>query len=85
MMISDAIGGLENRDHSVIGEREGYSLRKTIGLGKHDAIDIPRDSSVSVETDSRTDIADLFSGVTGHYPLQVVRGTRLYSTNEPPA
>jgi ethanolamine utilization protein EutQ (cupin superfamily) len=59
---------------------------KTIDGGKHNAIYIPRDSSVSVETDSRTDIAEFSSDVSVcHYPLQVVCGTRLHPANEPPA
>lgn len=50
---------------------------KSVELGKHDAIYIPRDSSVSVETGSNVDIAEFSSDVAGRYPLQIVRSAEV--------
>jgi 5-deoxy-glucuronate isomerase len=41
-------------------------------LGKYDAIYVPRDSHIEVKTDSRVDIAEFYSDVEQHYPLQFV-------------
>src|ERR1700739_3580862 len=39
-------------------------------LGEYDAIYLPRDSHIEVKTDSRVDIAEFYSDVEHHYPLQ---------------
>jgi 5-deoxy-glucuronate isomerase len=41
-------------------------------LGQYDAIYVPRDSHIEVKTDSRVDIAEFYSDVEHHYPLQFV-------------
>jgi 5-deoxy-glucuronate isomerase len=46
---------------------------KSVELVKHDALYIPRDSSVTVRTSTEVDIAEFSSDVTGRYPLQIVR------------
>ena len=46
---------------------------KDIELGPHDAIYIPRDSSVTITTKASVDIAEVSADVANHYPLQVVR------------
>ncbi|MFY9803516.1 MAG: 5-deoxy-glucuronate isomerase [Candidatus Acidiferrales bacterium] len=45
----------------------------SVELAKHDAIYIPRDSTVTVKTPTAVDIAEFSADVAGHYPLQVVR------------
>jgi 5-deoxy-glucuronate isomerase len=42
-------------------------------LGTHDAIYIPRSSSVEVSTTGEVDLVECAADVTGSYPLQVVR------------
>jgi len=54
------------------------SCRVTIGgasydLGTHDAIYIPRGSSVEVSSQTEVDLVECASDVQGDYPLQVVR------------
>jgi len=44
-----------------------------VKLGQFDAIYIPRDSSVTIETTSRVDLAEFSADVANRYPLQVVR------------
>jgi 5-deoxy-glucuronate isomerase len=51
-----------------IGPRE-------IALGRFDAVYIPRDSQVTIETKSMVDLAEFSADVKGKYPLQVVRYT----------
>lgn len=41
-------------------------------LGQYDAIYIPRDSHIEVKTDSHVDIAEFYSDVEHHYPVQFV-------------
>jgi len=64
--------GSSNFPQSSIRETELVVLKgnaRVKASGK--PIHIPRDCSVSVEADSRTDIAEFSSDVTGRYPLQV--------------
>ena len=49
---------------------------KTV-LGKHDAIYIPRDSSIQVTTKTAVDLAEFSSDVEHRYPLQVVRAAEI--------
>jgi 5-deoxy-glucuronate isomerase len=44
-----------------------------IALAQFDAVYIPRDSPVAVETESNADLAEFSADVTQRYPLQVVR------------
>jgi len=44
-----------------------------IALGRLDAVYIPRDSQVEVETKSTVDLAEFSADVSGKYPLQIVR------------
>jgi 5-deoxy-glucuronate isomerase len=44
-----------------------------VKLGRYDSIYIPRDSNVTVQTDSAADLAEFSSDVAGKYPLQIVR------------
>jgi 5-deoxy-glucuronate isomerase len=46
---------------------------KSVELAKHDAIYIPRDSSVSVTTKTNVDIAEFSADVDARHPLQIVR------------
>lgn len=46
---------------------------KEMLLGQHDAIYIPRDSSVAITTKDHVDFAEFSADVANHYPLQVVR------------
>ena len=57
----------------VSGEAEVSVGAKQFSLGRFDAIYIPRDSEVRVETKSSVDLAEFSSDVSGKYPLQVVR------------
>src|SRR5580700_2381648 len=41
-------------------------------LGQYDAIYVPRDSHIEVKTKSHVDIAEFYSDVEHHYPLQFV-------------
>jgi 5-deoxy-glucuronate isomerase len=65
-----------NRETGLIflsGEASVTVDGKQVELGKHDAIYIPRDSAVSVETKSKVDIAEFSADVDARYPLQIVR------------
>lgn len=44
-----------------------------ISLDQYDSIYIPRDSHITVSTETNVDIAEFSAAVTQHYPLQVVR------------
>ena len=45
-----------------------------VGIGRFDALYIPRDSSIEISTNSSSvDLAEFSSGVAGKYPLKVVR------------
>ena len=44
-----------------------------IDLGQHDALYVPRGSSVKLSTSTRVDIIECSANVEGDYPLQVVR------------
>ena len=46
-------------------------------LGKHDAIYIPRDSSIRVAAQGNADLAEFSADVEGRYPLQVVRAAEV--------
>ena len=50
---------------------------KTVELAKHDAIYIPRDSPVSVTTETNADIAEFSADVDARYPLQIVRAAEV--------
>lgn len=50
---------------------------KSVNLTKHDAIYIPRDSSVNVGTEKGVDIAEFSADVANRYPLQVVRAAEI--------
>ena len=50
-------------------------------LGKHDAIYIPRDSSIQVTTKTGVDLAEFSSDVDHRYPLQIVRAAEI--ANDP--
>ncbi|WP_437737615.1 5-deoxy-glucuronate isomerase [Sorangium sp. So ce1335] len=45
----------------------------TIGLGRYDAVYVPRGSTVEVSTGSSVDLVECGAEVEGDYPLQVVR------------
>jgi len=51
--------------------------QKDIDIGRHDAIYVPRDSSVTITTKTVVDIAEFSADVDNHYPLQVVRSADL--------
>jgi 5-deoxy-glucuronate isomerase len=46
---------------------------ESIRLGQFDAVYIPRDSSITVTTSSKVDLAEFSADVAHRYPLQVVR------------
>jgi 5-deoxy-glucuronate isomerase len=50
-----------------------------VTLGQYDAIYIPRDSAVTVETKSNADLAEFSAMVEHRYPLQVVRFSEVIS------
>jgi 5-deoxy-glucuronate isomerase len=52
------------------GARETTS--REIDLGLHDAVYLPRGSSVEVSTDTEVDLVECAAEVTGDYPLQVI-------------
>ena len=55
------------------GQAEVSVGSEPFSLGRFDAIYIPRDSEVRIETQSAVDFAEFSSDVSGKYPLQVVR------------
>jgi len=55
------------------GEAEVSVGAERFSLSRFDAIYIPRDSEVKVETQSSVDFAEFSCDVSGKYPLQVVR------------
>ncbi len=55
------------------GEGEVRVDGQAIALGRFDAIYIPRESSVEVQSNSSVDIAEISAEVAKRYPLQVVR------------
>lgn len=55
--------------------------QKTIEIGQYDAVYVPRDSSVSIATNTNVDIAEVSSDVANRYPLQVVRAAEI--SNDP--
>src|SRR5256885_552999 len=50
---------------------------KETELRPHDAMYIPRDSSIKVATKSQVDLAEFSADVDKHYPLQVVRSAEI--------
>jgi 5-deoxy-glucuronate isomerase len=65
-----------NRETGLIflsGEASVTVDGKPAELAKHDAIYIPRDSSVNVKTETNVDIAEFSADVDARYPLQIVR------------
>jgi 5-deoxy-glucuronate isomerase len=46
-------------------------------VGQYDAMYIPRDSFLTIATDTRVDIAEFSADVANRYPLQVVRATEI--------
>src|SRR3954471_14416280 len=70
----------EGRETALLSMRGACSItvdgtRHDIGL--HDAIYIPRGSSVVVETTGEVDLVECAAGVSGTYPLQVIRYAEL--------
>jgi 5-deoxy-glucuronate isomerase len=64
--------------------------QKDIDIGQHDAIYVPRDSSVTVTAKAGADLAEFSADVDNRYPLQVVRSADIardpglkFSTGEP--
>lgn len=55
--------------------------QKEIEIGQYDAVYVPRDSTVSITTDSGADIAEVSSDVENRYPLQVTRAAEI--SNDP--
>jgi 5-deoxy-glucuronate isomerase len=55
------------------GEGEVAVDKESFRLGRFDSIYIPRDSKVSLKTESTIDLAEFSSDVANKYPLQVVR------------
>jgi 5-deoxy-glucuronate isomerase len=51
--------------------------QKDIEIGQYDAIYIPRDSSVTITTKTRVDIAEFSADVANSYPLQMVRNAEI--------
>jgi 5-deoxy-glucuronate isomerase len=45
---------------------------KTFAMGQYDALYMPRDSSVSIATESAADLAEFSAPVANHYPIQFV-------------
>jgi 5-deoxy-glucuronate isomerase len=66
-------GGRETGFIVLSGSARVTTAGETIALALHDAVYIPRDSSIEVATDSSVDIAEFSADVDGRYPLQVVR------------
>jgi 5-deoxy-glucuronate isomerase len=51
--------------------------QKEIEMGQYDAVYVPRDSTVSITTNSNVDIAEVSADVANRYPLQVVRAAEI--------
>jgi 5-deoxy-glucuronate isomerase len=51
--------------------------QKEIEIGQYDAVYVPRDSAVSITTNTSVDIAEVSSDVANRYPLQVVRAAEI--------
>jgi 5-deoxy-glucuronate isomerase len=51
--------------------------QKDIEVGKYDAIYVSRDSSITITTKTRVDVAEFSADVTNRYPLQVVRSEEI--------
>jgi 5-deoxy-glucuronate isomerase len=51
--------------------------QEEIGIGAYDAIYVPRDSTISITTDTEVDIAEVSADVANRYPLQVVRAAEM--------
>jgi 5-deoxy-glucuronate isomerase len=51
--------------------------QKEIEIGQYDAVYVPRDSTVSVSTNTNADIAEVSCDVKNRYPLQVVRAAEI--------
>jgi len=47
--------------------------KEALKLGRFDSMYVPRDSEVTLQTESTTDLAEFSSDVSNKYPLQVVR------------
>ena len=65
-----------NRETGLIclsGQASVGAGTEKLELGRFDAAYIPRDSSVTIKTDSHVDVAEFSADVTQQYPLQVVR------------
>jgi 5-deoxy-glucuronate isomerase len=70
---SFANGSRETGLICLFGEAEVAVVGEKSHLGKHDAIYIPRDSSIQVTTKTNVDFAEFSADVQHRYPLQVVR------------
>jgi len=55
--------------------------KKEIEIGQYDAVYVPRDSAMSITTNTNVDIAEVSSDVSNRYPLQVVRAAEI--SNDP--
>jgi 5-deoxy-glucuronate isomerase len=51
--------------------------QKEIEIGQYDAVYVPRDSAVSITTNTSVDIAEVSSDVANRYPLQVTRAAEI--------
>jgi 5-deoxy-glucuronate isomerase len=70
-------GGCETGLVCLSGEAEIAVDGQKAQLGKHDAIYIPRDSSIHVTTKSGVDLAEFSADVDHRYPLQLVRAAEI--------
>lgn len=59
------------------GEVQVTAGGQPVQLAKHDAIYIPRDSSIRITTKTNADLAEFSADVEHHYPLQVVRASEI--------
>lgn len=69
-----------NRETGLIclsGEAEVSVDSQQARLGKHDAVYIPRDSSIRITTKTTADLAEFSADVEHRYPLQIVRAAEV--------
>lgn len=74
---SFANGGRETGLICLSGEAEVAVEGEKTQLAKHDAIYIPRDSSIQITTKTSVDFAEFSADVQHWYPLQVVRAAEI--------
>jgi 5-deoxy-glucuronate isomerase len=68
-----ATGGRETGLVCLSGDVSVNTNGREFKLGRFDSAYIPRDSQVTVTTDSQADLAEFCADVSGQYPLQVVQ------------